>query len=273
MGIKDILLRPVPDQSSARKIKVNFRKYPLKAQGAHNDEPLVDIKVDGIAGQSYYSRPNAASGQPISGVPSAVLLRQSIVKPLAAINYALQQSEEVAALLGGKVELYVNEGYRDSILQRKLHEETFPDLIRKQHPGLSEKAVLELRDSLIAEAPRKNSPSPHATGAALDVRLRYVQPELGFVPDSDVLLSERQADTSEAVYPDYYEHLDKLTSKTKEIQRNRRVFYWIMRGALIDDDSGFVVNPNEWWHWSYGDQLWAQLTNAPEAFFSIASQF
>lgn len=270
MDLTDILLRPVPDQTAARGSKVNFRQYPLKAGGAHADEPLVDIGLHGIAGQSYYSRHNAATGQPIPGVDSAVLVRRSIAERLAQINFTLQQSTEVEELLGGKVELYVNEGYRDFKVQKQLYEETFPELIRKQHPKVSEKEVLMLRDRLIAEPPRPDSPSPHATGAAVDVRLRYVQPEPGYVPETDVLLAGRRADTNESVYPDYYEHQTKLTKKGQTLRRNRRIFYWVMRGALIDDDSGFIVNPNEWWHWSYGDQLWAQLTNAPEAFFAIA---
>ncbi len=270
MNLSDILIRPVPDHTDARAIKSTFRQYPLKADGAHANEPLVDIILSGIAGQSYYSRPNAASGQPILGVEPAVLVRQSIAERLSKINFALQQSAEVEKLIGGKVELYVNEGYRDFKVQKQLYDETFPQLIRKLHPELKEAEVLVRRDQLIAEPPHEDSPSPHSTGAAVDVRLRYVQPETGFVADTDVLLADRQSDNDESKYPDFYEHQKNLSKRDLEIQRNRRVFYWVMRGALIDDDSGFMVNPNEWWHWSYGDQLWAHLTNAPEAFFPSA---
>ena len=63
------------------------------------------------------------------------------------------------------------------------------------------------------------------------------------------------------------EHLSKLNEEQKIAQRHRRVFYWVMCGALNSDDFGFEVNPNEWWHWSYGDQLWAQMRRAPCAFF------
>jgi D-alanyl-D-alanine dipeptidase len=268
--LKDILLRPIPDQSPGRQVKSNFRHYPLKDNGIRNDEPLVEIGLYGIAGQSYYSRPNAATGQPIPEVYKTVLVRESIADKLALINFALQNSDVVAEMFGGKVELYVNEGYRDPNLQRQLYEEIFPSLIRKQNPELSEPEFIKRRERLIAEPPRKDSPSPHSTGAAIDIRFRYAQAELGYVPNCDVRLSSTAADTSEAVYPDYYEQLSKLNKEAREVQRNRRIYYWIMRGALIDDDSGFIVNPHEWWHWSYGDQLWACLTAAPEAFFTIA---
>jgi zinc D-Ala-D-Ala dipeptidase len=68
--------------------------------------------------------------------------------------------------------------------------------------------------------------------------------------------------------PDYFEH----NKGDSEHQRNRRILYWTMRGALIHDDSGLVVNPTEWWHWSYGDQLWATLTEAPCAFFASSDK-
>jgi D-alanyl-D-alanine dipeptidase len=268
--LKMILTRAVPDYAAARKSKINFRDYPIRTDGAHNDEPLVDIAEYGIAGQSYYSRPNAATGDPVAGIATKVCVRRSIAERLSALNYALQQPDEVAELLGGKVELYVNEGYRSAEMQRQLYEVVFPKLIREQHPEFSDKEVLARRDQLVSAPPSKDSPSPHATGAAVDVRLRYAQAELGFVADSDVLMAHKRADMSQAANPDCFEHLTKLIKKDKEIQKNRRVFYWIMRGALIDDDSCFVVNPTEWWHWSYGDQLWAEQTNAPEAFFSFA---
>lgn len=83
-------------------------------------------------------------------------------------------------------------------------------------------------------------------------------------------MGHQDADTSALANPDYFEHQARLTQDDEVAQRNRRIFYWIMRGALLADDSGLIVNPTEWWHWSYGDQLWARLTGAPEAFFSFA---
>jgi D-alanyl-D-alanine dipeptidase len=271
MKLIDILQRPVPDFAGGRKRKVNFREYPIQTAGVHSHEPLVDISLYGIAGQSYYSRPNGASGEPIKEIASTVYVRESVAKRLAAINHALQQSAEATELFSGQVELFVNEGYRSPELQQKLYDEIFPELIRAQHPDYSDTEVKVRRDQLIAAPVRADSPSPHATGGAVDVRLRYTQPSLDFVADKDVVMGRQATDTSNSVYPDYFENLKKLTKQDQLIQKHRRAFYWIMRGALNGDNSGFTVNPNEWWHWSYGDQMWAQLTNAPEAFFALAS--
>lgn len=263
------MLRPIPDFTAVRS-ETGYRDYPLLPIGVHKDEPLVDIADYAIAGQSYYSRRNGATGKPVAGVNPTVLMRKSIAERLSAINYELQRSKEVQELLGGKVELFINEGYRSVELQQKLYDEVFPELIRSEHPKFTTAQVNKMRDERIARPPEPGqSPSPHATGAAVDLRLRYQQPELSYVAGTAVDMGKGKR-TSLLTYPDYFEHHKPINKKDKTAQQNRRVFYWVMRGALLGDDSGFVANPVEWWHWSYGDQLWAQLTKAPAAFFSFA---
>ena len=174
MNLKQILTKPIPDQTHSRTVKPGYRGYPLLIVGQRNNEPLVDISTYGIAGQAYYSRPNSATGQPIPGIPPAIHIRQGIAQILSEINYALQQSHEVEELLGRKVELYVDEGYRDTGLQTKLYDDVFPRLIREQHPSMSAQQILARRNELSAKpAGPRDSPAPHATGAAFDIRLRY----------------------------------------------------------------------------------------------------
>ncbi|HEY8999477.1 MAG TPA: hypothetical protein VIM53_04150 [Candidatus Saccharimonadales bacterium] len=268
--LANLLNRPVPDMSSARRIKASYRAYPLDVAAPRNDEPLVDIAQYGIAGQNYYSRPNGATGDPLPGVAPTIFVRRSVADKLAAINYEVQQSDELAEILHGRVELYVDEGVRLLAVQRKLYDEVFPALIRSQHPAWSEAQVLERRDQLSAKpSDDPNSPSPHLTGAAVDLKLRYAQDNLGFVPHVMVPMGGVHTTTGEATNPDFFEHKKSLAKDDETARRNRRAFYWIMRGALNNDDLSFAVNPTEWWHWSFGDQLWAQTTNAPQAFFSL----
>jgi len=269
--LTDILQRPIPDLSRFRQGKANYRTYPLLGEGVRNDEPLAAIDEYGIAGQSHYSRPNAATVQAIAGIDPRVHVRRGIAEKLAQINYALQQSAEAANLMGGPVELYVDEGYRPASLQARLYEEVFPQLISKQHPHWSRQEVLRRRDELIAEPPTSSSPSPHLTGAAVDINLRFQRPDPGFVPGCRVELGHKSGVVGYAAQPDYFEHHVPASKIERQAQRNRRILYWVMRGALLGDDTGFVVNPTEWWHWSYGDQLWAQLTDAPEAFYTAVA--
>jgi D-alanyl-D-alanine dipeptidase len=35
-------------------------------------------------------------------------------------------------------------------------------------------------------------------------------------------------------------------------------------------EEGFAGHPEEWWHFSWGDQLWAKLTGAPAALYGLA---
>lgn len=263
--IEKILLRPIPSQQTALVRKQSYRSHPLLLND-RSDEPLVDISLYGIAGQSYYSRPNNATGDAVPDIAKPIFVRQSIAERLAAINYSLQINEVIEQIFGRPVELYIDEGLRPTTEQARLYDDVFPQLIRKLHSSYSPEEVLKRRDELIASpATDDMTPTPHSTGAALDVRLRYADADLGYVPKS--LLPMGQGIDSSA--PDYYERQKNLTAAHETI-RNRRVLYWVMRGALLDDDSGFICNPTEWWHWSHGDQLWAALTEAPAAFFGAS---
>lgn len=267
-----VLYKPVPDFDEARLLKPGYRRHAMLANGEHDEEPLVSIEEYGLAGQSYYSRPNKATSDPVPGVESTVYLRRTIAEKLAAINYELQKSDVIDKIFGGAVELYVDEGYRPPGLQQKLYEEVFPYIISQQHPDWTRAKVLRRRDELSASPPANGTPSPHATGAAVDVKLRYQHPDLGYVPGIEVDMGHADADTGETANPDYYEKLPAFGIAGQRARRNRRAFYWVMKGALNGDDTGLVVNPTEWWHWSFGDQLWARLTQSPGAFYSQAKR-
>ena len=36
------------------------------------------------------------------------------------------------------------------------------------------------------------------------------------------------------------------------------------------EQAGFVQHPNEWWHFSYGDQLWSWLNKKGNAIYGAA---
>jgi D-alanyl-D-alanine dipeptidase len=62
----------------------------------------------------------------------------------------------------------------------------------------------------------------------------------------------------------YYEELAetrKLTPEEKEKQKNRRFFYNVMKNA------GFSNYPEEWWHWSFGDNMDAANTGKNVAIY------
>ena len=66
-------------------------------------------------------------------------------------------------------------------------------------------------------------------------------------------------------FADYLERLADertLTQEEDAARMNRRILYDVMTKA------GFTVNPNEWWHYGFGDQLSAKVSGAPCAVYS-----
>jgi D-alanyl-D-alanine dipeptidase len=99
------------------------------------------------------------------------------------------------------------------------------------------------------EAGRYTAPpggSSHQCGAALDVTLLY--------KNSKVDMGSTQNDIG-----------IKVHTFNKEInieqKANREMLYKIMTEA------GFANYPLEWWHYSYGDRMWAAYTEESEAFY------
>jgi len=268
--LEEALLQPVPIMNGLRELKIGYNKLPINTTHPNFNEPLVDIADYGLAGQAYYSRPNAATEQPVPGVPTNMYLRQSVAETLARINTALRNSV-FDNFFGGEVELYVEDALRPVSLQTQLHDELIPALLRKNHPDMSDDEVTERVKNLIAvpsSDPKK--PSPHATGGAFDIILRYKQGTSHYVSGSQVPMGHIDADTSDRILPDYFELHEPQTDEDKIAQRNRRVYYAIMTGKVFGVDTGLVCNPTEWWHWGTGDQLAAKVRGDDSAYYSLA---
>jgi zinc D-Ala-D-Ala dipeptidase len=89
-------------------------------------------------------------------------------------------------------------------------------------------------------------PPPHSTGAAVDVTL---QDDRGQVVNMGSEIDE----ISPRSFPDYFKVDD--SQETQQFHANRELLYAVM------SYSGFQRHPNEWWHFSHGDQMWAWLVN------------
>jgi D-alanyl-D-alanine dipeptidase len=93
-------------------------------------------------------------------------------------------------------------------------------------------------------------PPPHSTGGALDVCLSDKAGKL-------VEMGSKVDQMDETSNPDFYKNI-----------KNEEAIIWNSRRNLLKEAMnkfGFAQHPNEWWHFSYGDQLWAwknKKTNA-----------
>jgi D-alanyl-D-alanine dipeptidase len=74
-------------------------------------------------------------------------------------------------------------------------------------------------------------------------------------------------DVTALAHRDRFENLDaqNFSFSDQEAQANRRLLHWLMA------EEGFAGHPDEWWHFSWGDQMWAALTGAPAAHYGLAA--
>ncbi len=88
--------------------------------------------------------------------------------------------------------------------------------------------------------------SMHQCGSAIDVTLLF--------KDIEIDMGSTQNETGVKVYT----FNDKIN---KEQKQNRELLYKTMTNA------GFVNYPLEWWHYCYGDKMWAAYLEKSECFY------
>jgi D-alanyl-D-alanine dipeptidase len=135
-----------------------------------------------------------------------------------------------------------------------------PNELKRRDPTLTGKALMdEVERYWAAPSEDENSPAPHATGGAIDLTLRWKDGDplwMGSLFDDVTALANR----------DRFEHLDpeNFSFSDQEARANRRLLHWLMV------EEGFAGHPDEWWHFSWGDQMWAALTGAEAAHYGLA---
>ena len=102
-------------------------------------------------------------------------------------------------------------------------------------------------------------PPPHSTGAAVDLTLADAAGTLlamGGAIDAIGAVSEPEHHAA-AAQADPQGEAARWHGRRRLLQR-------VMVAA------GFAQHPNEWWHFSHGDQLWAWRSGAPQAVYGRA---
>ena len=95
-------------------------------------------------------------------------------------------------------------------------------------------------------------PPPHSTGGALDVCLSDKDGNL-------VEMGSMVDQMDETSNPYFYANI-----------KNEEAIIWNSRRNLLREimtKFGFAQHPNEWWHFSYGDQLWAWKNKKANALY------
>jgi D-alanyl-D-alanine dipeptidase len=253
-GLAPLFDRPVPDQAPRLAALQGYRATPIDRADPAYGEPLVDVSAAaGIAADCWYAPDrNPPSYAVMPGSTPVAWLRRGVAERLAAIDARVGEAG---------LELVVFDGWRSRQLQAHMHDVWVPAALRQRFPAMSEAEIAE-RVGLYWAAPTvdPDRPAPHATGAAVDLTLRWRDSRqplwMGCLFD----------EASELAAPDHFERDQEagVAFSHEEARRNRRLLHAVMAEA------GFSCHPGEWWHYSFGDQMWARLTGAPTAIYGLA---
>lgn len=182
----------------------------------------------------------------VLGVPGAVpecLVREAVYRRLL----------EVARSLPEGLGLVVLDAWRPYVVQRHLYD-TLLGMVEARYADLDESDLRAMTRAFVSPpSERPECPSPHLTGGAVDVALCDAD---GLLLDMGSAFDEARA-TSHTVH--FEHHVDDAESRTW--RDRRRILYH----AMVD--AGFANLPSEWWHYSYGDQMWAWYRDEPRALF------
>jgi zinc D-Ala-D-Ala dipeptidase len=204
-------------------------------------EPLVEVP---LIFPRECPHPYVALGAPY-GEHSPFYLRQGVIERLSHAQKQLEQRPE-------NWRLKIFDAYRPIPVQQFMVQYTFEQEAQAQ--GVEPQAISEAeREALMARvyqfwAPPSTDPAtppPHSTGGALDVTL---VDESGQEIDMGSPIDE----ISDRSYPDYF------TAVAPNVHHHRQILKQVML------DAGFKQHQNEWWHFSYGDQMWVWLNQQSE---------
>ncbi|MCU0552806.1 MAG: D-alanyl-D-alanine dipeptidase [Leptolyngbya sp. Prado105] len=214
-----------------------YQKVPI----AECYEPLVEISTqfDRVTPHPY-----AKLGAPYED-KSPFFVRKGILDRLLLANAELQKVRP-----GWKIQIF--DAYRPVAVQKFMVDYTLEELVNAN--GLELAALSDMqREEWLQQVyqfwamPNLNleTPPPHSTGAAIDITLIN---QNGNVIDMGSEIDEISARS----FPHHY-------SEETEYGQQRK----LLANAMIT--AGFKQHWNEWWHFSYGDQIWAWLTNQADA--------
>jgi len=161
---------------------------------------------------------------------------------------------QVAKSLPPGVHLVVLDAWRPFAVQQYLYDSLY-DAIHEYYPNLDEAQLEHLTRQFVSPpSSSRNTPSPHLTGGAVDVTLCD---EDGRWLDMGTAFDEASPLSATA----HFEQLADYRERDLQVRDNRRTLYNAMAAQ------GFSNLSSEWWHYDYGDQLWAWHNGAPAALY------
>lgn len=164
--------------------------------------------------------------------PKIIYDETTIEKPVLLRRTVADKLYKIADKLPADTYIKIYSAYRSRIRLEKLWE-TEVDRITKENPEMYRGEVLTLAKYKVTE-PNTNM-GGHDTGAAIDMALCDKN-------GNDLDYGTRYHENAQA---------KSTVVLTAEQKQNRKYLLKLMKSQ------GFVQQPSQWWHYSYGDRYWA----------------
>ena len=221
------------------------------------NEPLVSIP------ESIFRltpHPYMSLGAPYSTGVDPWVLRTSVLKRLI-------RAQQYLSDISPHLQLALFDAWRPISVQKFMFNYTIQETCKSKGIDINDLSVNGDINDVIEEVgrfwakPSSNplTPPPHSTGAAIDLTLADMNGNpLDLGGEIDFIGAESS--------PDFYKNynLGMPCSKHQVFHNRRSLLFSVMEQA------GFVQHPNEWWHFSYGDQSWAWTSNQGIAIYGAA---
>ena len=251
--LEELRNRPIGDQAPLRAARRGFRqRIPIIRDNALFGEAVIEARDAGLQGENFYaSDRNPPYWHRVEGATDKLWLRKSAAEKLARVN---------GRIASAGLELFLFDAWRPREVQAYFHDVWMPRELQRRDPTLRGAALTEeVERYWAAPSDSPDSPAPHATAAAVDLTLRWKNGEtlwLGSLFDDVTALANR----------DRFENLDaqNFSFSDQEARANRRLLHWLMT------EEDFAGHPDEWWHFSWGDQMWAALSGGANAHYGLA---
>lgn len=198
-------------------------------------------------------------GAPLAKLPAHPRLRgesvyfaQGLAGSSAEIYLRPQLNERLLVALSHIPEglgLLVLDGWRSIATQHALRQSVLQQ-IQQDQPNLSEDEYQHILNQFVADPNRATMPLPHNTGGSVDVAL------FDSATGNRVDMGSAFDEASPLSYTTAFENQAQTAAHT-----HRRILFHAMTRA------GFTNLPSEWWHYDYGNQLWAFFAQQPQAIF------
>ena len=197
--------------------------------------------------------PYMALGAPYGASGTPFKLRLGVVQRLLDAQQQLVEHDP-------SLRLSIFDAWRPIAVQAFMVDHSIAELCRER--GVEARSG-DAFDQVVADvgrfwaAPSRDpmTPPPHSTGAAVDLTLSS--------SDGTPLAMGGEIDAIGAVSePQHY--AGREDSNARRWHQRRQLLAEVMGAA------GFAQHPNEWWHYSFGDQLWAWRRGAAVAIYAEA---